>query len=157
MKLLLAFSFLLFFSITGYPQKTITPAKIGTTYGKKIKTTNTINRSELTLKLTHQKEFRGKIEGKVTEVCRKKGCFMNLKQETGEPIVVFFKDYALFMPQDIVGRTVVVEGTAVRKETSVEQLLHFAQDAGKSNTEILKITKPKLEVEITADGVLVVK
>ena len=82
---------------------------------------------------------------------------MKLAQADGTPIMVQFTDYAYFMPQNIVGKTVVVEGKAQVKETSVERLKHYAADAGKSKEEIAKINEPKKDISIMADGVLVVK
>jgi 5S rRNA maturation endonuclease (ribonuclease M5) len=61
------------------------------------------------------------------------------------------------MPQNIVGKTVVVEGKAKVKQTSVERLQHYAADAGKSKEEIAMIKEPKKDISIMADGVLVVK
>jgi hypothetical protein len=61
------------------------------------------------------------------------------------------------MPKDIVGRTVVVEGKAELKETSVEMLKHYAEDAGKSKEEIEKIKDPKKEVIMMIKGVKVVQ
>lgn len=53
------------------------------------------------------------------------------------------------------GKTVVVQGTATRKETSVEMLRHYAEDAGKSKTEIEAIKEPKVEITMQATGILV--
>ena len=39
-------------------------------------------------------------------------------------------------------------------KTSVEDLKHYALDAGKSESEIAAITKPKIEYSFEADGVL---
>ncbi|MGV3539229.1 MAG: DUF4920 domain-containing protein [Rufibacter sp.] len=138
-------------------QKDIPSAQPGVTYGKKVTAKKAVQLPELATKLETAPEFNGKIEGTVVEVCKKKGCFMKIARENGEPIMVKFTDYAFFMPQDIVGKTVVVEGNAKVKETSVERLQHFAQDAGKSKEEIAAITQPKKDIEIVADGVLVVK
>ena len=49
------------------------------------------------------------------------------------------------------------EGKAFVKETSVEELKHYAEDAGKSKEEIAKITEPKLEMSFEASGVLMKK
>ncbi|WP_207430095.1 DUF4920 domain-containing protein [Sabulibacter ruber] len=144
-------------STVAFAQNTIPSAKPGATYGKKVTAQKAVQLPALTKKLSADSAFSGKIEGKVVEVCKKKGCFMKLARENGDPIMVKFTDYAFFMPQDIVGKTVVVEGTAKVKETSVERLQHFAEDAGKSKEEIAKITQPKRDIEIVADGVLVVK
>ena len=140
-----------------YAQQDIPSAKAGISYGKKVTARNAVTLPQLEKNLSSDSLFSGKVEGTVVEVCKKKGCFMKLARANGEPIMVKFTDYAFFMPQDIVGKTVVVEGTANVKETSVEQLQHFAQDAGKSKEEIALITQPKKDIEIVADGVLVVK
>lgn len=83
---------------------------------------------------------------------------MQLQREgTEEAILVRFKDYGFFMPQNIVGKTVVVQGVAKIKETSVERQQHWAEDAGKSAEEIAGIATPKRDIEIMADGVVVLK
>ena len=71
--------------------------------------------------------------------------------------MVRFTDYGYFVPQDLVGKTVVVEGKAKVKETSVDWQKHYAEDLGKSKEEIEKIKEPKRDISIVADGVLVVK
>ncbi len=140
-----------------YAQSNITPAKPGVTYGKAITAEKAIAMNDLHRKLQTDTMYTGKIEGKVVEVCKKKGCFMKLERASGEPVMVRFSDYAFFMPQNIVGKTVVVEGVAKVNETSVERLKHFAEDAGRSREEIAKITAPKKDIQIMADGVIVVK
>ena len=42
------------------------------------------------------------------------------------------------------------------EETSVDELKHLAEDAGKSEAEIAKITEPKKEFKFLADGVVIV-
>lgn len=96
-----------------------------------------------------------KVTGKVVDVCQKKGCWMKLENPGGEPIHVMFKDYALFMPKDLAGQNIVLEGKAFISYTPVEELQHYAEDAGKSKEEIAKITEPKREVRIEAWGVTV--
>lgn len=136
-------------------QNTIKPAAAGVTYGKTVTSNKAISLASLNQELKKDTVYTGKIAGEVTDVCTKKGCFMKLKQANGENIMVRFKDYAYFMPQNIVGKKVVIEGTAKVSETSVERLRHYAADAGKSQKEIAKISKPKKDVTIMADGVLV--
>ncbi len=138
-------------------QQEITPAQPGVTYGKTINAEDAIGMTDLSQKLQADTAYTGKIEGKVVEVCKKKGCFMKIERPTGEAVMVKFKDYGFFMPQNIVGKTVVLEGVAKVNETSVERLKHFAEDAGKSKEEIAKITEPKKDIVIVADGVIVKK
>ena len=55
------------------------------------------------------------------------------------------KDYAFFVPTALEGKTVVLEGSAESKTTSVKELQHYAEDAKKSQAEIDAITEPKTE------------
>ena len=94
-----------------------------------------------------------KFESSIGEVCSKKGCWMVLPIGD-EKTMVRFKDYGFFMPLDSQGKEVVVEGKAFVKETSVDELRHYAEDAGKSKEEIAAITEPKKEFSFLAHGVL---
>ena len=79
---------------------------------------------------------------------------MKLSLDNEEETMVRFKDYGFFMPLDSKDRTVIVEGKAFVKETPVDELRHYAEDAGKSKEEIEKITEPKKEYAFEANGVL---
>jgi hypothetical protein len=65
------------------------------------------------------------------------------------------KDHSFFVPVSMQGKTIVVDGTATLKETSVDMLKHYAEDAGKSKAEIDAITQPKKEITVQAKGILV--
>lgn len=100
------------------------------------------------------------MRAKVSEVCQAKGCWMNLIDPNGASageIFVQFHDYGFFMPKDIAGREVIVEGKAYKQETTVEELKHYAEDAGKSAEEIAAITEPVTEKKFMATGVVLVK
>ena len=94
-----------------------------------------------------------KMRGKIVDVCSKKGCWMTLDAGNDETIMVRFKDYGFFMPLNAEGE-VVVNGLAFVTETPVDELRHYAEDAGKSKEEIEAITEPKFEYRFEADGVL---
>jgi len=147
----------LFVGSVAFAQKAaIKPAASGVTYGKTVTADKAITLASLNKTLMTNSVYEGKISGEVVEVCTKKGCFMKLSQANGaDPITVRFTNYSFFMPQNIVGKKVVVEGKAKITETSVDNLQHYAKDAGKTQAEIAKITVPKKDIEITADGVLV--
>ena len=89
----------------------------------------------------------------VNSVCVKKGCWMRLKLTDEDESLVTFKDYGFFVPKDIDGQEAVVHGKLFVKETSVEDLKHFAEDAGKTEEEIAAIKEPKLVYAFEADGV----
>ncbi|RLD27183.1 MAG: DUF4920 domain-containing protein [Bacteroidetes bacterium] len=93
-----------------------------------------------------------KISAKINEVCSTKGCWMKLDLGDKE-VMVRFKDYGFFMPLNATGE-VIINGKAFIDETSVKDLRHYAEDAGKSKEEIEAITEPKLTYSFLADGVL---
>jgi hypothetical protein len=94
------------------------------------------------------------ITGTIKGVCQAKGCWMTVKIGKGKEMTVKFKDYAFFMPMDCAGKTMTAHGKAYIKITSVEELRHLAEDAGKSEKEIMKIKKAKKEIRFEADGVI---
>ena len=93
------------------------------------------------------------LQGTVNEVCQAKGCWMTIATGDDQEMMVKFKDYGFFMPKDISGREVVMNGIAYYQTTSVDELRHYAEDAGKSDDEIAQITQPKQELHFLADGV----
>lgn len=97
-----------------------------------------------------------KVRGKVEAVCQAKGCWMNIiaDQPDTEQMMVKFKDYGFFVPKDIAGREVVMQGYAFREITPVDELQHLAEDAGRPQEEIDQITEPKVELKFLATGVL---
>jgi len=98
--------------------------------------------------------------GTVQEVCQAKGCWMTIAEQANSedtPVMVKFKDYGFFMPKDIAGRKVVMNGYAFREVTSVDELRHYAEDAGKSKEEIEAITEPKEELKFLASGVVLLE
>lgn len=95
-----------------------------------------------------------KMMGTVGAVCQNKGCWMKINLEDGEQIMVKFKDYGFFVPKDIAGQEVVLDGKAFIDEVSIEELRHYAEDGGKSIEEIAAITEPKTTLSFEASGVL---
>ncbi|MGM0580180.1 MAG: DUF4920 domain-containing protein [Bacteroidota bacterium] len=93
------------------------------------------------------------VEAKVIEVCQAKGCWMKVDLPNGESMRVTFKDYGFFMPKDLAGKSVKMNGIAKKEETDVETLKHFAEDAGKSEKEIDQITESKMDYKFVASGV----
>jgi len=99
--------------------------------------------------------IHSKLKAKVNKVCQAKGCWMTLDLGNNKEVMVKFKDYGFFVPKDIAGKNVIINGKAYVKEVSVEEQRHYAEDAGKSAQDIAAITKPKRTYSFEADGVLV--
>ncbi len=134
-------------------------ANDGKHFGAIITADKAISYDELIPKMEKADSLAIKITGKVSEVCQKKGCWMTLvSDEPGKPEMrVTFKDYAFFMPKDLSGKRVVIDGFAFVDVTPVADLRHYAEDAGKSPEEIAAITEPKREVAFEAAGVLILE
>lgn len=124
-------------------------------FGKQIDDRKAIAATALPAKMDGKNEMQAKVTGTVESVCQVKGCWMKVNLDNGETMRVMFKDYGFFVPKDITGKTVVMEGEAKKTTVPVEHLKHYAQDAGKSKEEIAKITEPKEELTFIADGVIV--
>ena len=135
------------------------PTGDGKHFGAKITADQAINYDDVMAKMAVSDSVAMKVTGKVKEVCQTKGCWMTLvSDQPGYPEMrVTFKDYAFFMPKDLSGKRVVVDGFARVETTSVEVLRHYAEDAKKSPEEIAAITQPKREVSFEASGVLVIE
>ena len=122
----LFFSSLILFTLAAQAQDNseIKPAAKGVVYGANISDAGeAISASDVQSKMTNG-AFEGKITGKVKEVCKAMGCWITLEKEDGTTLMVKRKDHAFFMPQNLAGRTVVVEGTATSKEVPQEMRRH---------------------------------
>lgn len=128
------------------------------TFGDEITAKNAINNKDAYAKYQELKvgdTVTTKIKATVDAVCKSKGCWMKLNLEDGEQLMVKFKDYGFFVPMDIEGKEVIINGKAFVNEMSVDEQQHYAEDAGKSAEEIAAITKPKKTYSFEADGVLI--
>ena len=142
------------------PQVTESKASSQTEYvsfGQEIQTTDVIDGAAMMALYTGMSQgdtIQTTFRASVNSVCKMKGCWMRLAVEDKEAFVKF-KDYAFFVPKYLSEVEVIVAGKAYVSETSVDDLKHFAQDAGKSQEEIDAITQPELSLDFMADGVLV--
>jgi hypothetical protein len=96
-----------------------------------------------------------RVSGLISECCQKKGCWMSISKPDGNTMRVTFKDYAFFVPKNAAGYTAVMQGRAYMDTIQVEDLRHYAEDAGASKDSIAKITEPALELSFEADGVVI--
>ena len=95
-----------------------------------------------------------KFKAVVNSVCQSKGCWMRVELGQDQAMVKF-KDYGFFMPKDLAGQEVIMQGKAFVAEVSVDEQRHYAEDAGKTQEEVLAITTPKKTLSFESSGVLV--
>jgi hypothetical protein len=155
-KIVLSFALLLFTALA-FAQPPAGDAKPGEFYGEKVNTDGAIDISQIPAKLAEKESIDTKVTAKVLDVCPKKGCWIKLAVNDSTTAFVKMKDYGFFLPLSAIGKTVVLEGEAKMKTTSVAELQHYAEDAKKSKEEIAAITKPEKEIRFTAKGITIVK
>ena len=122
-------------------------------FGEKISTDNVIDYD--TFIENSKIVSKSKIEGTILSSCPKKGCWMQVKIDS-DTIQVTFKDYGFFVPKTgLENKKTILEGYPKQDTISIKMLKHFAEDAGKSQKEIDKITKPEYKISFIADGVII--
>lgn len=140
----------------------------GIHYGAEITTDGGVALSEVLAKVKNEedaadldlgegvmvKAVATKVEGEVSEVCKKAGCWLKLATEDGQEIFIT-TNHEFFVPVDIVGKTVVVDGQAYKSVTTVDELRHYAEDEGQTAEEIAKITEPVTEYKLLAKGLVI--
>lgn len=148
-KILLSSALMLFFAVSVFGQTTKTKS-----YGETISADGAIDVKKLPGMVKEGEKLNVKVTGTVQSVCQKKGCWMKMDMGDGNTMMVHFKDYGFFVPKDCNGKQLTMEGVAFIEVTPVDQLRHYAEDAGKSKAEIEKIVDPEKELTFEASGVL---
>ena len=124
-----------------------------TYYGEAFSAKNVMTVDDLFAKMADKEGMENiSVEGEVISVCQVKGCWMRMAASNGDELMVKFKDYGFFMPLDLTGK-VTMTGKAYKQVTPVDELRHYAEDAGKSAEEIAEITEPLEELLFEATGV----
>lgn len=149
--LLILFSGLFFYNCQAQTNK----PPVVNRFGKAFTSQNSIAAKDLTNMLGNKDSLAIKVTGQVLDVCQAKGCWMDVKLKDNSVMKVRFKDYAFFVPKDVKGKTVVINGMAYNTNLSVAEQRHYAQDAGKTKAEVNAISEPIKRITFTADGVLV--
>jgi hypothetical protein len=96
------------------------------------------------------------VEGRVTQVCQRKGCWLVL--DTGaEPIRVHVArtasdEYAFTVPTDVSGAQATVRGTLQRVTLDAATHQHMVEDAGDDTSAE---PQPSTELQITARGIII--
>jgi hypothetical protein len=135
------------------------PAGEGKTYGDPLGGTDTIKISKL---IAQADDYVGKtvrVEGVVTDVCKKRGCWISLaSDEEFEELRIKAEDGVIVFPVEAKGRRAVAEGVFTKLELTMEQTLarakHHAEEHGEEY-EPSKITEPAVWYQINVTGAVV--
>jgi hypothetical protein len=108
----------------------------GDKYGNGVTMTEVISASELVARADELDGQRVRVEGKVLEVCKKAGCWMNLAgDQPGSSLRIKVTDGEIVFPTEAEGRYAVAEGLVKRMPLSLEDsrayLAHEAEEQGR--------------------------
>ena len=141
---------------TGEPQAEVAYTEVGAAFsGQEVKSREEIGEAYNALSVTDS--LMTAFRAEVLEVCQAKGCWMRLQLPGQEAVMVRFKDYGFFVPKDIAGKTVEVEGLAFISEVSEEERRHLAEDGGATAEELKSITGPETSPGFEASGVRILQ
>jgi hypothetical protein len=118
-------------------------------FGAEVSNSQDVTIDEL-IASVNENEATFKVKGIVEEVCQMKGCWMTLKNDKGASIRITFKDYGFFVPKDISGREVILEGVAFKEKLAEDVAKHYADDGGLEYNEEMRN-----QISFIAKGVLV--
>jgi hypothetical protein len=135
-------------------------ALAGKSYGKPLTGSDTIEIGEL---LANPDQYMGKtvrVEGVITGVCEKRGCWMSLgsKGEDFQEIRIKVDDGVIVFPVEAKGKTAVAEGTLAKVEMTLEQTVaykkHHAEEHGEE-FDAAAVTEPLVYYQIKGTGAVI--
>jgi hypothetical protein len=134
-------------------------ASSGTVYGEGVESTLAVKVSELSDKIDDYVGKRVRVEGLVTDVCPKRGCWMRLKSDREYESLLFkVQDGVIVFPMSMKGKYAVADGVARKVELDLEQtrryLAHKAEEKGEA-FDPSTVTKPISYVRLDGVGALV--
>lgn len=96
-----------------------------------------------------------KLEGKITDVCKKAGCWLSVEKD-GKNMMVFCGSESYKVPKNSVGKTAVFEGRAFHDTLTPDMLRHLAMDGGMSEADAkAKYTQPEPTMSVDAKGIII--
>lgn len=88
------------------------------TFGKEIQSADAVIAKSMAAHYETMQQgdsINSKMKATVKKVCQAKGCWMTLDLGNDKEVMVKFEDYGFFVPKDISGKEVVVNGKAYVK------------------------------------------
>lgn len=130
-----------------------------TTYGKAPAPGDTVKLSDL---LASPDKYVGKtvkVEGIITEVCEKRGCWMAIAGDKEFQTIRFkVDDGVIVIPMEAKGKKAIAEGTfqklELSKEQALEQAKHMAEEQNKP-FDPASVTGPTVMYQIKGTGAVI--
>jgi len=132
----------------------------GTVYGEGVECTLAVKVSELSDNIDSYAGKRVRVEGLVTGVCAKRGCWFEMAsdREFATPLLFKVQDGVMVFPMSMKGKYAVADGVVRKIELDLEQtrryLAHRAEESGEA-FDPTAVTKPLIRVRLDGVGALV--
>lgn len=137
----------------------VAAADPGLTLGAGVKLQQSVSIDEL---LADPMKHQGKtvrVEGMITDVCPKRGCWMNLAgTQAGQKLKFKVVDGEMVFPMESKGKWAVAEGVVAARELTIEETKQQAEYEAKEYGipyDEASITKPKVSVRIDGTGAVI--
>jgi hypothetical protein len=86
-----------------------------------------------------------RLEGVIDAVCQNKGCWLAFKQDD-KNVHVTFEGYSFFVPRDVRGKKVVLEGKVLVKERKKDEIDHLEGEGAKAAGAKVSIEATGVEI-----------
>lgn len=129
--------------------------------GKKITVKEKTSISDILKNPLKYKNKRVLVEGTVSAVCQKAGCWMEIKGDVETDIIkIKVKDGEIIFPDDAAGKKALVQGKVYEIRMTKEEVLEFekhnAEESGKT-FDASKVTGPRTIYQIRGEGAEIMK
>ena len=134
---------------------TTVPAKdaVMRTFGKPLSSKKALSLQEALQQPSKYQNQKVLLEGKISDVCQMKGCWLMLSD--GERAIrIKFEGYSFFVPKDSRGKKVRAEGL-LRQETLSEEMAHHYAAEQSTKSDLSAIKGPQQVVTFEATGVAI--
>lgn len=126
------------------------------TFGEKLTLKETTLISEINASPEKHVDKAVRIEGRVIDVCKKRGCWIKIASDKEyESLLVKVDDGVIIFPMESKGKMALVEGKIEKVTLSMEQTLkreeHKCELEGKK-FDAAKVTKPEVLYRLRATG-----
>jgi len=123
------------------------------TFGKPLSIKKALSLQEALQQPAKYQEQKVLLEGKISDVCQMKGCWLMLSD--GERAIrIKFEGYSFFVPKDSRGKKVRAEGRLIQETLSQDMARHFAEEQS-TKTGPSQIKGPQRVVTFEAAGVAI--
>jgi hypothetical protein len=123
------------------------------TFGKPLSIKKALSLQEALQQPTKFENQTVLLEGKISDVCQMKGCWLMLS-DGQRAIRIKFEGYSFFVPKDSRGKKVRAEGRLIQETLSEDMARHYAAEQT-TQSDLPEIKGPQRVVTFEAAGVAI--